>query len=78
MSKQSIVETVGGVTTEVTESGVTVTQSDGLPLSSQALDVVNVASTWAGDNPRTAVVIAGVATVATATVAYQLIKKLVS
>ena len=77
MSKQSIVETVGGVTTEVTESGVTVTQSDG-PMSSQALDVVNVASTWAGDNPRTAVVIAGVATVATATVAYQLIKKLVS
>lgn len=70
-------ETVGGVTTEVTASGVTVTQPTSA-LSSQALDVVNVASNWAAENPRTAVAIAGVATVATTVVAYQVVKKLFS
>lgn len=72
-----IEETVGGVTTEVTPSGVTVTQSDG-PMSSQALDVVNTASAWASENPRTAVVVGSVAAVATTVVAYQVVKKLLA
>lgn len=72
-----IKETVDGVTTEISSTGVTVTR-DGSMLSSQSLDVVNVASNWAAENPRTAVVVGSVAAVATTVVAYQVVKKLLA